>query len=142
MCCAVFGGGSASYQRNVRNVIASSAGEHLGGLCKSDNPAAAIAKVQPALEMQAVEDPLTMLVLSLTDVGDLRELVKGTLDVETVDLVRKRNHGPNLENTRVEETVPAGTGVSPGKNLVEVPVTHSLQGGRARLCKPKVMKRG
>lgn len=68
--------------------------------------------------------------------------MQGTLDVKEVDLVRKRNNIQSPEKEGSEKQVLPGDGVSPGKNLVVVPVTHSMQGGKSRLRKPKVIKRG
>lgn len=98
-----FGSGSASdcHQNNGKNIIDLSECDNLGGLSKSDKHVAAMATMQPALETQVGADPLSALASRMIDVGELRELVKGTLDVETADLVRKRNIGQNFESKGV-----------------------------------------
>lgn len=62
-------------------------------------------------------DPITTLAPSLTNVGDLIQLVASTLDVETADLVRNRHNSLLLGKDGGEVNGSVRNKVSPGEEL-------------------------
>lgn len=86
-------------------------------VCKVNKSATKLTTELREGEAQVVPDPITTLASSLTDVGDLRQLVAGTLDVETADLVRNRHNSLLLGKDEGEVNGSVRNKVSSGEEL-------------------------